>query len=151
MKLTENEIKNIIQEEIEAMIESGELDEGVLDRLRARGAGALSKVGSAIDSTKKSFGSKVTGAKAAAATALGADAGKLKDKQRDQQAAALDAKMKGDKKATATKIKSILSAHFKRLSTDISKLGLGGDRKVASALQGLERAIQSATDRTAEE
>jgi len=53
MKITESELKNIIDEEIQAMIDSGEMDEGVLDRLKARAAGglqglagkALSKIG----------------------------------------------------------------------------------------------------------
>ena len=37
MNITEAELKTIIDEEIEAMI-----DEGVLDRLKAKGAGAMS-------------------------------------------------------------------------------------------------------------
>ena len=82
MKLTESEIKNLIDEEIQAMIESGEIDEGMLDRLKARGSGALSRARSTAGSVGKSLGAKVTGAKAAATTALGADAAKLKDKQR---------------------------------------------------------------------
>lgn len=150
-KLTENEIQGIIEEEIRLMIENGEIDEGLLDRLKARGAGALSKARSTGANVGKSLGAKVTGAKAAAVGALGGDAAKLKDKQRGQQAAAVDAKVQGSKKADAAKIKSILSAHFKRLRTDISKLGLGNDTKVQAALQGLNRAIQSATDRSAEE
>tara|TARA_R110000744_G_scaffold339904_4_gene445063 strand:+ start:2172 stop:2585 length:414 start_codon:yes stop_codon:yes gene_type:complete len=55
MKLTESELKTIIDEEIEAMIENGDIDEGVLGRLKAKAAGgfglqglagkALSKMG----------------------------------------------------------------------------------------------------------
>jgi|TARA_R110000824_G_scaffold147030_2_gene316392 hypothetical protein len=145
MTLTESEIKNLIDEEIRAMIDNGEIDEGMLDRLKARGAGALSRARSTAGTVGKSLGAKVTGAKAAAATALGADAAKLKDKQRGQQAAALDAKVQGAQKAAEAKIKSILSAHFERLKTDISKLGLGQDRKVQVAMQSLETAIELAT------
>ena len=41
MKITESELKTIIDEEIEAMIENGDIDEGVLDRLKARASGGL--------------------------------------------------------------------------------------------------------------
>ena len=41
MKITETELKNIIDEEIEAMIESGDIDESVLTRLKAKAAGGL--------------------------------------------------------------------------------------------------------------
>ncbi len=145
-KLTEDYVKQIIDEEIQLMIESGEIDEGVLDRLKARGASALSKARSTGTGMSRSLGAKVTGAKAAAATALGADAAKLKDKQRAQQAAAVDAKVQGTKKADAAKIKSILNAHFKRMKTDISKLGLGGNQKVNYLLQALEDAIEAAAE-----
>ena len=144
MILKESELKSIIDEEIQAMVEAGEIDEGFLDRLKARGAGALSKVGSTARSAKQSLGSKVTGAKAAAVSALGGDSGKLTDKQRQQAMDAADTKMAGDKRSAETKIKSILSAHFKRLNTDIRKLGLGDDRKVQVALASLESAIELA-------
>ena len=42
MKLTESEIKNLIDEEIQAMIDSGEIDESVLGRM-ARGAGRYAR------------------------------------------------------------------------------------------------------------
>ena len=41
MKITESELKTIIDEEIQAMIDGGEIDEGVLDRLKARATGGL--------------------------------------------------------------------------------------------------------------
>ena len=41
MKITESELKNIIDEEIQAMIDGGEIDEGVLSRLKARATGGL--------------------------------------------------------------------------------------------------------------
>ena len=44
MKITESQLKQIIDEEIMSMFENGEIDEGVLDRLKARGAGAISKL-----------------------------------------------------------------------------------------------------------
>ena len=41
MKITESELKNIIDEEIQAMVDSGEIDEGVLSRLKAKASGGL--------------------------------------------------------------------------------------------------------------
>ena len=39
MKITESQLRQLIDEEITLMVENGELDEGFLDRLRARAAG----------------------------------------------------------------------------------------------------------------
>ena len=41
MKITESELKNIIDEELQAMIDNGEIDENVLTRLKARAKGGL--------------------------------------------------------------------------------------------------------------
>tara|TARA_B100000287_G_scaffold421784_1_gene462916 strand:- start:1467 stop:1889 length:423 start_codon:yes stop_codon:yes gene_type:complete len=41
MKITESELKNIIDEEIQAMIDNGEIDENILTRLKARAKGGL--------------------------------------------------------------------------------------------------------------
>ena len=48
MKITEKELIKIINEEIKDMIENDDIDEGVLDRLKAKGAGALSGIGSKV-------------------------------------------------------------------------------------------------------
>ena len=146
MKIIESALKTIIDEEIETMIKSGELDEGFLDRLKARGAGALHKLGGSLGSGERSLAAKISGAKAAAATALGADATDLKNKQRDQQRAAVAAKLSGDQRGQAAKIKSILSSHFERLNTDIVKLGLGEDQKVSYLMQALQDAIEAAAE-----
>ena len=39
MKITESELKNIIDEEIQVMIDNGEIDENILTRLKARAKG----------------------------------------------------------------------------------------------------------------
>ena len=44
MRITEKELMEIINEEIKDMIETDDIDEGVLDRLKAQGSGALAKV-----------------------------------------------------------------------------------------------------------
>ena len=41
MKITESELKNIIDEEIQTMIDNGEIDENILTRLKARAKGGL--------------------------------------------------------------------------------------------------------------
>jgi hypothetical protein len=46
MQITEKELIEIINEEIDHMIENDEVDEGVLDRLKAKTSGALSSAGS---------------------------------------------------------------------------------------------------------
>jgi len=45
MKITESEIKNLIDEENQAMVDSGEIDEGVMDGIgrMARGAGRYAR------------------------------------------------------------------------------------------------------------
>ena len=44
MEITEKQLIEIISEEIEKMIQDSEIDDGVLDRLKAQGSGALAKV-----------------------------------------------------------------------------------------------------------
>ena len=101
MKITESQLKQIIDEEIMSMIENGEIDEGVLDRLKARASGLKSKVGSAVGAAKQTLGSKVTGAKAAVGRAVGADVKDLEKAQAAQQQAAADTKAAGADKAAA--------------------------------------------------
>ncbi len=150
MKITENQLKQIIDEEIQAMIENGDIDEGMLDRLKARGAGALSKVGSAVGSAKQSLGAKVTGAKAAVGDFVGADTDKLKDKQAAQQQTATDTKAAGVNKAKATKAASILNSHLKALVTDLNKLGVNIDQPdVKKAIAALQQAVNVSTERSA--
>ena len=57
MKITKKRLDNIINEEIETMIENGEIDEGILDRLKARGSGVGSKLkGAARGAVQKGLG-----------------------------------------------------------------------------------------------
>lgn len=150
MKITENQLKQIIDEEIQAMIENGDIDEGMLDRLKARGAGALSKVGSAVGSAKQSLGAKVSGAKAAGVKALGGDATDLKGAQADQEKAAAATKTAGANKAKATKAASILNSHLKALVTDLNKLGVNIDQPdVKKAIAALQQAVNVSTERSA--
>ena len=152
MKITESELMNLIDEEIRIMVENGEIDEGVLDRLKARAAGVKSKVGSAVGAAKQTLGSKVTGAKAAVAGKLGADTTALKQQQAAQQQAATDTKAAGARKAGGQRAASILNAHLKSLVTDLTKLGVTLERSdVKAAIQALQTADNAATAQAAEE
>ena len=150
MKITENQLKQIIDEEIQAMIENGDIDEGMLDRLKARGSGAMSKVGSAVGSAKQALGAKVTGAKAAVGSAVGANVDDLKKTQAAHQQAATDTKAAGVNKAKATKAASILNSHLKALVNDLNKLGVNIDQPdVKKAIAALQQAVNVSTERSA--
>ena len=57
MKLTESKLQELVLEELELMVENGELDEGFLDRLKARAAGAGEKLkGSAKSAVQRGVG-----------------------------------------------------------------------------------------------
>ena len=152
MKITESQLKKIIDEEIIAMIESGEIDEGLLDRLKARASGLKTKAGTAVGAAKQSLGAKVTGAKAAVAGKLGADTPGLQQKQAAQQQAAADTKAAGVNKAKAQRAASILNSHLKALVTDLTKLGVNPDQPdVKKAVVALQQAVSVSTQRAAGE
>tara|TARA_R100001510_G_C7585800_1_gene157181 strand:+ start:381 stop:857 length:477 start_codon:yes stop_codon:yes gene_type:complete len=57
MKLTESKLQRLVFEELQLMVENGEIDEGILDRLKARAAGAGEKLkGSARSATQRAVG-----------------------------------------------------------------------------------------------
>ncbi len=146
MKITESQLKQLIDEEIMLMIENGEIDEGVLDRLKARAAGVKSKVGSAVGAAKQTIGSKVSGAKAAAVGALGGDAAALKQQQSAQQQAAADTKAAGARKAGGQRAASILQSHLSAMVKDLQKLGVPLQRPdVKKAIASLQQAVNNAT------
>tara|TARA_A100001011_G_scaffold165694_1_gene174352 strand:+ start:2107 stop:2565 length:459 start_codon:yes stop_codon:yes gene_type:complete len=152
MKITESQLKQIIDEEIVAMIENGEIDEGILDRLKARASGLKTKAGTAMGAAKQSLGAKVKGAQAAAVGALGGDATQLKKDQATQQQAAAAQKAAGANKAKAQRAASILNSHLKALVTDLTKLGVNPDQPdVKKAVAALQQAVSVSTQRTAEE
>ena len=63
MKITEQRLKELLFEELELMVESGEIDEGVLDRLRARASGLGTKIkGGAQDLAARGLSSVARGA-----------------------------------------------------------------------------------------
>jgi|DEB0MinimDraft_6_1074348.scaffolds.fasta_scaffold112299_1 hypothetical protein len=101
MKLTESKLKKIIFEELELMVESGELDEGFLDRLKARTAG----LGDKLKAGASSVGSK-------AASALGADtvASQMADKSKQRTSDSKNKAIMSLRKNHAVKLKKIQQA-----------------------------------------
>lgn len=63
MKLTESKLQELVLEELELMAENGELDEGFLDRLKARAAGS----GEKLKGSAKTLATKAASALAKAA------------------------------------------------------------------------------------
>ena len=131
MKISEERLKEIIKEEIDAAVE-----EGLFDRLSARARGTAASLGQNIKATRKQLGGKLAGGK-------DVERGKQQAKSMRGQAAAM-------KKAKQTEI--IVGNHLKRLQKDLDKLGLGDQQSVRSALGQLEAAVkQAAAGRTSEE
>ena len=99
MEISEKELIEIINEEVQDMIENDDIDEGILDRLKAKTAGSLSSVGSAI-------AGKIPGGSAASAEM------------------ATNAKLK-----QAASVMSSYAQHMlklrQKLEQDVTKLGLG--------------------------
>jgi hypothetical protein len=142
-ELTKQELKEAIGYEISLMIESGEIDEGFLDRLKARAAGAGKQIGSAASAAKQRASAGVTGLKSKAVGALGGDSSALDAKAQQQRQAAAATKASGAQAAKAAQAKSLLkkrvgqlSAITTALSGDVQKLGLG--QQLSASIDELE-------------
>lgn len=145
MKITENQLKQIIDEEIQAMIENGDIDEGMLDRLKARGSGAISK----MKTGAKGMVQKGLGSALGAAGKMGAG-DVATQAATDLKQAATDTKAAGVNKAKATKAASILNSHLKALVNDLNKLGVNIDQPdVKKAIAALQQAVNVSTERSA--
>jgi len=141
MKITESKIKQIISEEIQLMVENGELDEGFLDRLKARAAGAGDKLKS---------GASRLGAKAA--SALGADQAAA-DMSTAADIRATDAKTKQAMSIAksyvpkAEKLAKVVQVFKSKLEKDLKKLNLDqqGLKKAMKALDDAIATLQTLT------
>lgn len=137
MKITESQLKQIIDEEIISMFENGEIDEGVLDRLKARGAGAISK----LKTGAKGIVQKGAASAMGAAAKLGAGDAATKAATSLNKAAA-DTKAAGADQADATKTLSILNSHLKAMVNDLTKLGIDLNQPgVKGAVANLQKAV----------
>jgi len=134
MKITESQLKQIISEEIQLMVESGEIDEGFLDRLKARAAGAGDKLKS---------GASRLGAKAA--SALGADQAAA-DMSTAADIRATDAKTKQAMSMAksyapkAEKLAKVVQVFKSKLEKDLKKLNLD-QQGLKNAMGALDDAI----------
>ena len=142
-KLTKQELKEAIDHEISMMIESGEIDEGFLDRLKARAAGAGKQISSTASAAKQRAAAGVTGLKSKAVGALGGDASSLDAKAQQQRQAAAATKTSGAQAAKAAQAKSLLKKRVSQLSGittalagDVQKLGLG--QQLSASIEELE-------------
>ena len=146
ISITESELQHLILEELDAMIENGEIDEGVMDAIRKVGRGVtqvkgavkggLSQVGSAASSLKKRGVSAALGAvgEKDAAAAMAADAE--------------DTAAQGAQKAQMAKAKAVLGKSYQTLGgayEDLAKnaqaLGLFDTPEVKTSLAQLQTAI----------
>ena len=131
MKISQQELEQIIKEELDTAI-----DEGWLDRLSARTKGVGASVGQRFKAKRKELGGKLAGGK---------------DVERGaHQASSMRGQAAQMKKAKQTQV--IVGNHLKKLSNDLEKLGLGDQQSVKSAIGQLQKAVaQAAQGKTSEE
>ena len=153
MQITESKLKALIEEEIALMIENGEIDEGVLDRIGAQVGALGTKAKAGLKSRWQGAKAGVTGAKAAAVKGLGGDAASLQKKQAAQKAQAQQTTQQAGAQAKAGMAKKILTGKLTKLSrlntdltNDVKKLGLEKEQGVAGSLKQLEDAISQMAD-----
>ncbi len=122
MQITEKELIEIINEEIKDLIESGDIDEGILDRVKASASGGLS-----------SIGSKLAGA--VGATGASADM-------------AANAKLKQAASIMNSYAQHMLKLRQK-LEKDVNKLGLGQVQDIVKVTNAIEQS-RALTQQTAD-
>ena len=130
MKIKESQLKELIAEEIQLMIESGEIDEGWLDRQKAK----LSGVGTKLKGGARGMVQKGLGAVAGVAGEEEV-AAKMKGKAAATQQATAG-------KAEAQKMLSIMNSHLANIQNDLKKLGIDPNTPgIKGALTSLKRAV----------
>ena len=144
MKLTEAKLKKVIEEEVEAMVKEGELDEGWLDRLKAQVTGDVEQ----LKGTTKAAALKAASKGAAyfdkfLDSPAGAELAQKLGKEAEKTAAG------AVPRAKAHKIKKLLDLHLKALEKDLAKLFLTNDPTVSHALKNLRGAVAQAAARQA--
>jgi len=131
MKISQQELEQIIKEELDTAIE-----EGWLDRLSARAQGGMKGLGHSIKAKRKELGGKLAGGR---------------DVERGaHQARSMRGQSAQMKKAKKTEV--IVGNHLKKLTKDLEALGLGDQQSVKTAIGQLQRAVtQAAQGRSSEE
>ena len=143
MNITQNELADLVTEELYLMVERGELDEGFLDRLRAKASGVGTKIKGRAQAAKQRAQARKTGLKAKAVSKLGGDASKLQTQAGEEAELAAKTKTDSQQAAKLAQAKSILGRKVNQISrlntsmsADVQKLGLGD--LLGDQLQSLE-------------
>ena len=144
MKVTKEELSKIILEEIHLMFESGEINEGVFDRLKARASGLGTKLGGAAR------GAVQSGLGGLASAAGEKDiASRLKARASDTRAdAAYQAAGQQGASLVGGKLKKIQKLNAD-LVNDVKKLGLQNEEGVANSIAALGQAMRALQDNLA--
>ena len=124
MRITESQLRQMAIEEIQLMIENGEIDEGFLDRMGAKFAGAKAGLGAKAKGLKQRVGAGVTGLKAKGVKALGGEAGGLEAAAATQKQAAAATTAGAAEKAKAMKAWKLLNGKLKDLQKDMVALDI---------------------------
>ena len=148
MKITQNQLADLVTEELHLMVERGELDEGFLDRLKA-GAGEVgTKVKGSWDASKQRAKAAKTGLKAKAVSRLGGDATSLQTQAGEEAELAAATKTGVASKVAAGKARSLLGGKVKKfnrlyldLKNDTEKLGLD-DPQLTQAIKAIDMGIK---------
>ena len=138
MKITESQLQEMALEELNMMIENGEIDEGVLDALGAGAKKVAGAVGGAVKKGAQAVGGAVAGAavmRAGQVASLAADMGKTASNLEKQMArlAQLDPSLK---QAAITKAIGYVRARAEQLKSKDKGHQVG--QKVAAATGAAE-------------
>tara|TARA_R110002020_G_scaffold435702_1_gene645909 strand:+ start:670 stop:1206 length:537 start_codon:yes stop_codon:yes gene_type:complete len=144
MKMTKNQLADLVTEELVRMVENGELDEGFLDRLKARGAGVGTKLkGAGAAMVQKGLGGMAT---AASKVGGGEAATDMATKMGD---AATKTKERAGRTAGRKQVSSLLKSKVKKLDAlvddllnDMKKMGLLKDPRMTKAANDLIRSAK---------
>jgi len=128
LNTTNQQLEEIVKEEVELFLKENEIDEGFLDRLKAKKAG----LGSRLKSKARGALSKGL-EKTGAATAAGELAGASKDDITQARAAEASVLMTGHSK----KVSKVVS----KMIQDAEKLDLTKEPKMAKALTAVRGAV----------
>ena len=134
MKLTKEELKQIIKEEVDTAIE-----EGWLDRMMARGHGALKGAGGRLKGAAQAGAGHLAGA-------LGSEEGAAALAQ-----SAAETRAAADERGRAARGLHIAQASYKEFANDLEKLGVADIPELARALEQLKFTMDELTAKVAEE
>tara|TARA_R110002020_G_scaffold457801_1_gene674848 strand:+ start:90 stop:500 length:411 start_codon:yes stop_codon:yes gene_type:complete len=125
MKLTESQLKQVIAEEIQQMI-----DEGFFSQMKGKFKGGVSNLKSKAKSMATRGLGKVAGF-------VDKETGDVLDKR------ASDIESAGDAKAEAIKIHTVMDSITKELEGDLNALGIQPNADIKTAITKLKKAVKA--------